>query len=932
MRFYHTFLILFYFTFNQSINAQNGNLNTIDDFVKSWPTQIKMPDGVELASDLFLPVTSDSLNIQTVVRGTNVDFTIIRKNVQYIIYDTLNQQINPNSGQLPLILIRTPYTKEGSHNVAKILSTLGYAVLVQDNRGRYSSEGVYLPLYSDGWKKDAYHPNSSHSLDVTPLSSPNNAIKHEDGKSTIEFILDSLKIPANISSAGSHTNQLINDGSISMWGGSALGYSQYQAASAMKNDISTPGLKGIMPIVATNEHYNSTLQHNGAFREALVTGWVQGQLFNNILYDPNDTALQNNIHSIFDYGNIGGLNALEVGVDEYCCNSLNGPSVMYPNSERRLDMDAKMAPINASGESDLSGSINRYKNLELPIYHLTGWWDIFLEGQIETYQQVMKHTSAVTQKNQKLVIGPWTHSLIATDSSGQLKYPNSVYDLLIGWAEVDDPNFTNYYEGEMAEWYRYILNYNSHHLIGSPDFAIPEDSIWQSSNGIQFRVPSSDYKIPYHEFINFLNGFTELSNVPMQILDSQGTIDTLINIPSPNGLNNGKRFEHDIISKTDFSNIPNIRCYITGPQDGSNLGNYWMDFNEFPADDEKEDHLLYFHQDGTMNKNMPINEPHLSYVHDPDDPVFTLGGGNLAVATPDGLQNNAGQMEYTNPNFINYTMDRPDVLHFITAPILDSLMIVGYPKAKIYMSSSPEGDSTGLTNTDFFVRVLDVYPDGKEYFVTEGAIGAIAKEYTKSRIGDCTIEDTAALFSNINGNQVYEFEFELSPMGYVFGNGHRMKVLISSSNHPKYQSNPNLPLNPGEFKRRTPNDGQNFSFNGVSMQARKATQRMFFTANYPSQISFPKYVGEPSTVKFKQKTNTQRMEVYPNPVLNELNFVLFEDKIIKRINVLDNQGRIVMGGISPSKRSININTLSTGMYFLQVATENETYHKKFIKE
>jgi len=41
------------------------------------------------------------------------------------------------------------------------------------------------------------------------------------------------------------------------------------------------------------------------------------------------------------------------------------------------------------------------------------------------------------------------------------------------------------------------------------------------------------------------------------------------------------------------------------------------------------------------------------------------------------------------------------------------------------------------------------------------------------------------------------------PIAYCWAPGHQMRVLISSANYTKYQANPNLPLNDGEFFRAT---------------------------------------------------------------------------------------------------------------------------------
>ena len=61
-------------------------------------------------------------------------------------YDTINGEPNPNPWQLPCIFTRTPYKKSGDTEIGSALALLGYAGLTQDLRGRYESEGVYMPF------------------------------------------------------------------------------------------------------------------------------------------------------------------------------------------------------------------------------------------------------------------------------------------------------------------------------------------------------------------------------------------------------------------------------------------------------------------------------------------------------------------------------------------------------------------------------------------------------------------------------------------------------------------------------------------------------------------------------------------------------------------------------------------------------------------
>lgn len=60
----------------------------------------------------------------------------------------------------PVILIRTPYDKNAHKPLGEDGARRGYAVVVQDTRGRYASEGANLPFEGDGWCRPARHPST----------------------------------------------------------------------------------------------------------------------------------------------------------------------------------------------------------------------------------------------------------------------------------------------------------------------------------------------------------------------------------------------------------------------------------------------------------------------------------------------------------------------------------------------------------------------------------------------------------------------------------------------------------------------------------------------------------------------------------------------------------------------------------------------------
>ena len=926
------------------VNAQsnnNGQLDTISEFTTITTVQATMPDGTRLATDIYLPIISDSVTTEIEFDGTTYVIEIIPKGTQLFVYDSLNGMPNPNPYQLPMVFTRTPYGKGEYDEFGIYMNVLGYAYALQDMRGRYESEGVYLPMYSDSWDKSAYHPNEKHPLDVTDTDDPRNGIYHQDGRYSIDFLTDSLFRTYDLDGDGiEETTALTYNGSLAMFGASALGNTQYQAAASFPNDVSKDGLKGLVPIVATNEHFNCVLQHNGVFRQALVQGWLTGQLLDNVDEIPEDTSIDNNIHSTFDYGGIEGDSVISLAVDYITTvKDPNGYTGMYPNFAYRTDANAQYAPINALGESDPNGTHNRYENMELPMYHLTGWWDIFIDGQIDTYNHIMANTSAATQSNQKIVIGPWTHSTISSANVADITYPESVLDIQLANAEATSFSLTELVEGDLVDWYRYLLNYDDQKWIGEPKVLIPKSEVWQDIGSTQLRIPAADTYLTYAEFINYLSGFGPISGIPVEFNNDGEITPFVIDLPADSTLQapNTKPVTHPVSEPVDFSSIPNIRYYVPGPVDdgitaNANRGNYWRSSDAFPLKTGWQYHSYYLHQNQMIDTLAPeTNEGSLSYEHDPDDPVYTAGGGNLAIPTPNGDRVNAGPMNYADPEFASVTMNHPGVIQFETAPIEDSLCIIGVPKAEIFASSQPLSGPDGPTDTDFFVRVLDVYPDGREFFVVEGAVNARSRAYAQQlAMGE---EDVSIPYSNIEAGEVYAYSFNLLPIAYTFGQGHQVKVLISSSNWPRYQSNANVPIEAGDFFRRSPEDGRSYNYQGTTYAPRIARQNVFFNPDQPSRIMLPVFdgVSHPNEEKDPEIGDGNWL-IYPNPVTDILNILTKNDGTYT-IRIYDLSGNRVLAKADLSnKTTLDLSFLAKGVYVIQLEAENGDGHtEKFVK-
>lgn len=879
MKIYYSLILVLCFsafcsTKSISQGNHNGTLDDLTEFATKTTLNFTMPDGTVLKTDMFLPITGDSmlvpinLNLPT-IGSVNAVVEAIPRGVQYIIYDSLNGAINPNPYQLPAVFTRTPYNKDGDNGAqGTIFSVMGYTYFNQDMRGRFASGGAYLPMYSDGWNKNPYHPTIKHKIDITSFADPRNANKHEDGYNSINLILSQQR---------TYNSQTFNacDGSIGMFGASALGNSQLQLASAHKINPLLPGLKCLQPIVATNEHFTVTGMQNGVFRETMVEGWISGQY--DALDDgqiPNDTSLNNDIHTSADF-NLPDKHAVAQGaIEHFVSERYNGLHCgYYPDSPTRCDMDASFAPVDASGEGDANGQYSRYTNLEVPMMHISGWWDIFIDGQIFTNNLVRRNVSTTYGNNlkQKIIIGPWAHQTIGNTTTGDMTYPINVKDIFqispddVG-GNINNINVGAVLRSELLSWYRYNLNYRSDHRIGEPKILLPRSERWQQiySAGlitIFVRVPANDVKLTYGQFIGFIAGQSSIS-VPIEIktrtcvnypwppyqscTDAYNSISYTVPAMSPPLFTSPTPISG--IQRIDYSASPNVRFYVVGPADTLTqplrLGNYWFASDTFPLVNNINWVPMYLHANKKADM-VPqlLNEGNLSYTHDPNNPVRTIGGGNMIEGTPTGGRASQGQMNLKT--WESFTMDSARVLSFVSPPVQDSLCVIGFPVADIYAKTSPDTlRDNGLTDTDFFVRIADVYPDGNEYFVVEGCVNARAKDYAKVFAeGD---ENPNIPFNNIRIDSIYRFKFKMMPLGYTFGKNHKVKILISSSNYGRYQVNPNVPIEQGEFFRRKPNDGQSYTYQGMVYPPRVAQQTVYFSTEFPSEVRLPVYGHYPS--------------------------------------------------------------------------------------
>ncbi|WOD39653.1 CocE/NonD family hydrolase [Nodosilinea sp. E11] len=166
------------------------------------------------------------------------------------------------------------------------------------------------------------------------------------------------------------------------------------------------------------------------------------------------------------------------------------------------------------------------------------------------------------------------------------------------------------------------------------------------------------------------------------------------------------------------------------------------------------------HGDGVLSLEMPgKDEVSDRFIYDPQNPVPSAGGTMLGPHA--GIQ----------PQ--NAVEQREDVLVYTTPPLTDAIEVTGPVQLQLQVS-------TTAPHTDFTAKLVDVYPDGRAYNVSEGIL----------RRGYGSANNPLA-----DPQAPTEITIDLWPTSQVFFPGHRLRLEVSSSSYPRFDRNPNTGRN-----------------------------------------------------------------------------------------------------------------------------------------
>ena len=270
------------------------------------------------------------------------------------------------AGPFPVLLQRTPYDKTTPGSFLNLdplkAAKQGYAVVIQDTRGRFASEGEFYTFRDDG----------------------------NDGYDSVEWA----------------ASQSWSSGKVGMFGASYVGATQWLAAVSRP-----PHLAAIVPNVTASNYHEGWTYQGGAFELGFNVSWTLNQLtlanFKNLAsakgvpWERRQQLIEavDSMWTAFREVPLKEFPHLKGGLADYFYDWIDHPN--YDEYWKKLCIE------------------EHHSGITVPALNIGGWYDIFLGGTIRNFLGMRENGDGeAVRKAQKLIIGPWQHAGRGTSQAG----------------------------------------------------------------------------------------------------------------------------------------------------------------------------------------------------------------------------------------------------------------------------------------------------------------------------------------------------------------------------------------------------------------------------------------------------------------------------------------------------------------------------------
>ncbi len=203
----------------------------------------------------------------------------------------------------------------------------------------------------------------------------------------------------------------------------------------------------------------------------------------------------------------------------------------------------------------------------------------------------------------------------------------------------------------------------------------------------------------------------------------------------------------------------------------------WKTFDKWPVA-EVSKRKLYFHAGGKLDFVEPKDAKSVtSYLSDPEKPVpYTVNYKQMAGFTP---------FEYMSEDQ-RFASTRSDVLVFKTDVLTEDITLGGEIMANLKIST------TG-TDADFFVKLIDVYPDDEknhEFLTDPKTVLAGYQQMVRSEIMRARFRNSFEKPEPLVAGKLTDIDFRLQDVLHTFKKGHRIMIQVQSTVFPLFDRNP----------------------------------------------------------------------------------------------------------------------------------------------
>jgi uncharacterized protein len=351
----------------------------------------------------------------------------------------------------PVLLMRQPYGREIASTIVYAhpiwYAAQGYIVVIQDVRGRGTSQGEFQLF--------------AHEI--------------EDGEDTVNW---AANLPGS-------------NGNVGMYGFSYQGMTQIYATLNKP-----PALKTICPAMIGYDLYEDWAYEGGAFCFQTNLAWAIQLATETARLRGDEKAHQ-------------ALFAASRNLPIYN-TEIHNPEIL-----RNLAPDSFyhqwLSNSQPNDEYWQNLSLNSYKtnfqNIDLPMFHIGGWFDTYLRGTLNLYQDM----AARSQYRQQLLVGPWAH----------IPWGRKVGDIDFGQEAISPV------DKMQIRWFNQFLKNIDTGLVNEPSLSLFEmgANIWQTLP----NIPEKNYKCLYLSS----TGLTSIqeNDGKLKTENSQSSTDILVHDP-----------------------------------------------------------------------------------------------------------------------------------------------------------------------------------------------------------------------------------------------------------------------------------------------------------------------------------------------------------------------------------------------------------------